>query len=319
MPNETEVPEDEVQTVRQHLVKKRDEELKRVESDAEVEIISAVRGGAASPVTPTRLVASDSFCFSCHKGIGCWNQCCLGADITLTPYDILRLTRHLNMRAADFLAEYTVPAYWNKNGLPVAKLKMGGADGAGACSFMTDDGCSVYADRPATCRYYPLGLATVKMKGGEDQEDFFFLVKETHCEGHRETKELTVDAFRAEQGVDAYDDVNRGWMDIMMKMASWKVLGGPWGKEPSAQTKQMFFMVSTDVDALRRFVFDTKFLDSYEIDAGTVRELRKNDEALLQLGFDWMKSVMFNENTLSLKEKVLQQAMARARQETGAT
>jgi len=28
----------------------------------------------------------------------------------------------------------------------------------------------------------------------------------------------------------------------------------------------MFFMVSTDVDAFRQFVFETKFLDTYAID-----------------------------------------------------
>jgi len=41
-----------------------------------------------------------------------------------------------------------------------------------------------------------------------------------------------------------------------MKMASWQSIGGPGGKEIPAQTKQMFFAISTDV-------------------------------ALLQLGFDW--------------------------------
>ncbi|MDH5747925.1 MAG: YkgJ family cysteine cluster protein [Rhodospirillales bacterium] len=287
----------------------------------ELEIFDAVRdlGSADNPVQPTRLNSEDSFCFSCHKGISCWNKCCTGADITLTPNDILRLCKHLDMSPTDFLREYTVPAFWEQAGLPIAKIKMSGADGKGPCPFVADEGCTVYENRPVTCRYYPLGLASVKPKGADVKEDFNFLVKEAHCKGHEESKELSVSAFKSEQGIEEYDLVNRGWIDILMKMASWKHLGGPNGKDVSPQTKQMFFMVSTDVDTLRKFVLETKFLESYEIDPEAVEIIKADDHALLQLGFDWMKNVMFNEPTISLKEEVLRSAMAKAREELGAT
>jgi len=29
--------------------------------------------------------------FRCHKDVKCWNACCSNIDITLTPYDVLRL------------------------------------------------------------------------------------------------------------------------------------------------------------------------------------------------------------------------------------
>ncbi len=289
------------------------------DKETEVEIINAVRASSDNPVTPTRLTGKDDFCFSCHSGVSCWNECCHGADITLTPFDILSLSRRLDLRPSEFLLEYTVPDMWERAELPVAKMKMSGADGKGACSFMTDEGCSVYDDRPVTCRYYPLGSASVKMKGDEEKQDFFFLVKEDHCQGHKEDKKQTVADFRSEQGVGLYDEVNRGWIDILMKMASWKNLGGPHGKDLAPQVKQMFFMVSTDVDALRKFVFETKFLDTYEIDEETVEILKINDEALLQLGFDWMQNVMFQEETLSLKKTVLQGAIAKARNDLGAS
>jgi len=151
----------------------------REEQETEVEIIKAVRGAADTPVLPVRLGPQDRFCFSCHKDVPCWNACCHGADVMLTPYDILRMSKHLGIRPSEFLLEYAVPDIWDKGNLPVAKLKMGGKDGQGACSFMADEGCTIYEDRPATCRYYPLGLATVKMKGQDEKEDFHFLVKET--------------------------------------------------------------------------------------------------------------------------------------------
>jgi len=296
------------------------EEMARREQDAEVEIFDGVRGQDGGPVLPVRLQPQDMFCFSCHRGVSCWNKCCYGTDVTLTPHCILRLSRRFELKPAEFLERYTVPGIWEKAGLPVAKLKMGGEGGEGPCIFLHEqDGCTVYEDRPATCRYYPLGLAAIKLKDSQEKANFHFLVKEPHCKGHDEDKLQTVEQFRREQEVQAYDEVNEGWMDILMKMASWKTLGGPQGRDVSAQTKQMFYMVSTDVEAFRRFVFQTKFLQVYEIDPEAIEALKFDDIVLLKLGFDWLKNVLFNEPTVSLRESVLKEAIAATRSEIGAT
>lgn len=289
---------------------------REAEADMSVEIIDGVRGDG--PVTPVRLQAGDSFRFSCHKGVSCWNACCHGTDITLTPFDILRLSRRLNLRPAGFLASFTLPSVWDKAGLPVARLRM--ADEADSpCVFLDDEaGCTVYEDRPASCRYYPLGLAAVKMKGHEAPEDFYFLVREAHCKGHDEAQEQTVAEFRRQQGIEPYDEQNRGWIHILMKMTSWKTLGGPWGREPDARTRKMFFMATTDVDAFRRFVFETRFLNTYEIDAGMIERLKGDDELLQRLAFDWLRNVLFNEPTIALRAEVLQEAIGRARRDLGA-
>jgi Fe-S-cluster containining protein len=277
-----------------------------------------VFGGSAFPVQPVRLTPEDTFSFRCHKGVSCWNRCCHGADITLTPYCILRLSRRLGMKAADFLLQHTVPAMHDKADLPVAKIKFGGDDGKGPCPFSTPDGCSVYEDRPATCRFYPLGMVSMKMKDMEGKEDFFFLVKEEHCQGHCDSKTQNVGEFRAEQGVADYERVSRGWIDILMKMASWKVLGGPMGKAPAPQTKKMFFMATTDVDAFRRFVFESRFLQSYDVAPEAVEMIKTDDEALILLATDWLKNVLFNEPTIVLKEQVMKDAIAKARESMGA-
>lgn len=288
------------------------------EPDLQLEVFDAVRGEGGTPVNPVRLDAEDTFRFRCHKGVSCWNQCCHGADITLTPYDILRLSKHFGVRPAEFLAQYTVPATFDKSNLPVAKLRMGGADGKGACAFMTDAGCSVYDARPATCRYYPLGVVSMKMKDGDSKEDFNFIVTEPHCKGHDEDQVQNVGTYKVEQQVTDNERVDRGWIDILMKMASWSTMGGPMGKAPSLATRKMFFMATADVDAFRNFVLNTRFLDSYEIAPEAVDIIKTDDEALLLLGYDWLKAVLFNEPTLTLKEHVLQQAIAKARTDMGA-
>ena len=287
--------------------------------EIEVEIFDGVRQADGDPVEPVRLQANDSFCFSCHQSISCWNSCCHNADVTLTPADILMLTKKLDIQPGEFLARYTVPAIWDKSDLPVAKLLSDEAN-QGACVFLAGDkGCGVYDARPATCRYYPMGLASIKMAESHNKEDFYFLVKESHCKGHEEKKTQTVSGFRVQQGVEALDEINRGWIDIMMKMTSWRSVGGPNAKKISTQAKKMFFLVSTDVGAFRRFVFETKFLDTYAIDEAVIEELKTNDIALLQLGFDWLKNVLFNEKTINMKEDVLQAAIARGRSDMGAT
>ncbi|MBF0560955.1 MAG: YkgJ family cysteine cluster protein [Alphaproteobacteria bacterium] len=287
-----------------------------LDKEIKADIFSGMSG---NPVVPVQLRPEDTFCFSCHKGVPCWNACCHGADITLTPLDILRLSEGFGIRPREFLAKYTVPAMWEAADLPVAKIKMGGDDGKGPCPFMTGDGCSVYAHRPATCRYYPLGLASVKMKGAETRDDFHFLVKETHCQGHASTKEMTVAEYCAEQGLTGHEAVDRGWIDIIMKMASWQGVGGPMGQGVTSQTKKMFFMVSTDVDGLRSFVFTTKFLETYDIAPEDIEALKTDDEGMLRLGLDWMKNVLFNEKTLAMKEAVLRASIAKIREETGAS
>lgn len=289
------------------------------EAEVEVKLFDAVRDQSDFPVEPVRLTPQDTFAFRCHKGVSCWNRCCHGADITLTPNCILRLSRRLDMKPADFLREYTVPDMFQKTELPVAKLKMGGEDGKGPCPFVTEEGCSVYDDRPATCRYYPLGVVSMKMKDAEAKEDFHFLVREPHCRGHDEPREISVAGFREEQEVEEYERVNRGWVDILMKMASWSSLGGFGGKAPTPQTRQMFFMATTDVESFRRFVLESSFLRKYQVDPEAVEQIKTDDEVLLQLAYDWLKHILFNEPTIALKEEVLQEAIARAREELGAS
>jgi Fe-S-cluster containining protein len=294
---------------------------RKAEADMETPIVSALKDTTPEPVQPVRYQASDSFCFNCHKGVSCWNVCCHDTDITLTPYDLLRLARHFDARPAEIVRLFGTPAVHDKSGMPIVKLKMldRPATKGKPCVFVDEvDGCTVYENRPAACRYYPLGLAAVKMKGHEEPEDFYFLVKEPHCRGHEEKKTQTVAHFREEQGVEAYDDANRGWIHILMKLASWKTLGGPWGREPDERVKRMFYMASSDIDAFRNFVFNSTFLDKYAIEPAMREELATNDEALLKLAFDWLRNVIFNEPTIALKDDVLKSAIARAQRDMGA-
>jgi uncharacterized protein len=294
---------------------------RQAEIDLDVPIVTAMREAAERPVVPVRLTASNSLCFDCHKGVSCWNECCHDTDITLTPHDLIRIGRAVNMTPGAAARMFGREAVHDASGMPVLKLKrVDNGEARRPCVFVDPvEGCTIYADRPAACRYYPLGLASVKMKGRDAPEDFYFLIKEPHCKGHEEPREQTVADFRAEQGVEPYDEHNRGWIHILMKLASWKTIGGPVGKEPDERTKKMFLMATTDLDAFRRFVFDTSFLDRFAVDPAMYAELATDDEALLKLALDWLRAILFNEPTLPLRENVLHEAIAQARAGLGGT
>jgi Fe-S-cluster containining protein len=190
--------------------------------------------------------------------------------------------------------------------LPVITLKML-SDEKKSCPFLTPGGCTVYEDRPNICRYYPVGMATLRNKESEGGKDeFYFLTKEDHCKGFEEDKEWTIAEWRKDQEADLYDDMNRGWMDVLIKKKSFGEKGFPDIKN------KMFFMVSTDTDYFRAFVFESSFLEVYDIPAERIEKLRTDDNELLRLSYEWLRSAMFAEETLKFKEGVLEARKERA-------
>ncbi|MBF0628425.1 MAG: YkgJ family cysteine cluster protein [Magnetococcales bacterium] len=245
---------------------------------------------------PVRMEGNTPFCFRCHPEIACFNACCSNIEIILTPYDMLRLRKRLNITADEFLYQYATPYTLTKGQLPVSLIRMDPA--TGKCPFNTPQGCSVYEDRPVTCRYYPIGLALMHKERTTGNEAFYYLVKESYCQGHQETTEWTVDSWRQDQGSDGYDARNQGWMDIILKRRS---AGDE--VQTSLQLSEFFYMASANPDEFRRFVFESTFLSRFDVPEATIEQLRTNDEALLDFAFDWLKTILFGDKKVALKPK----------------
>lgn len=248
-----------------------------------------------SDLVPTILDPNAEIQFSCHKGISCFNACCKHADIQLTPYDIIRLKDNLGISGTDFLKKHTVPFEMDKDGMPGVKLR---TDNDGACLFVTDEGCSVYADRPTACRYYPVGHMAVHMAGTTEDETRFFLVQEDHCKGHEEDRTISISDYRKEQGVEQYDQLNREWMQLILKKKS----AGPTIGRPSDTSLQFFFMCSYDIDRFRRYVLSDSFRASYDLEDSFYETMEKEDVALMQFGSRLLKQVLFGDQTIAEKK-----------------
>jgi Fe-S-cluster containining protein len=253
-----------------------------------------------SNMVPTMLDLGSRLRFSCHKGISCFNACCKQADVTLTPYDIIRLKDHLGKSATDFLKEHTVPFRMDKEGLPGVKLR---TTDEGACLFMTEQGCSVYKDRPTACRLYPLGHMSMLATGSKTDETHYFLIKEDHCKGHEEDQEQSIAEYLKEQETADYDEMNREWLQLMLKRRS---MGPTVGRPPEA-TLQMFFMCSFDMDRFRRFVLSENFRNTYDLEDSVYEVFEKEDISLMLFGVRFMKQAFFGERTIPEKERAWEQ------------
>ncbi len=241
-------------------------------------------------IEPVRLGLESRFKFRCHKDVSCFTRCCRGISIILTPYDIILLKKRLDLTSGQFLALYTVPQLLEKTDLPLVLLKLLDDDSR-SCPFVRDDGCLVYTDRPTTCRYYPVGVASLSHKEGADDEGFYIMIEEPHCKGFEEDRNWTVGEWRRDQGVDVHDEINAGWTDLVVRKRSF-----PMNVQLTEKAKQLFFMVSYDIDRFREFVLESSFLTRYPIDDQTLEKIKTDDVALLAYGMTWLKSVLFKEN-----------------------
>lgn len=271
------------------------------------------RSAEKSMIEPTKYTPDSRFRFQCHKGVKCFTLCCRGISIVLPPYDIIRIKNRLKMSSEEFLQKYTKLDFLGQTQLPVISLKMLDEKDE-RCPFVTPDGCTIYSDRPSTCRYYPIGMTTCKEqnKEGVRKEDFYFMVRENHCLGFQEDKEWTVEEWRKDQGVDIYDEKNRGWMEIILRKKSY----GPTA-ELGKNAIQMFFMVYSDIDKFKQFVFESSFLEKYDIGDETIAKIKRDELELMKFGFDWLKSALFGAEAVKLKDEVLQAKVQDLREKAG--
>lgn len=258
-------------------------------------------------VEPREYSGEDRFRFRCYPGIGCFTRCCSGIRINLTPYDIWRLKNRLNLSYEEFLTRYTEPASIDRTPLPIVVIKLQEDDDK-SCPFLTPEGCTVYDDRPSTCRYYPIGRAHMKKLDHTGLREFFIKINEDHCMGHTEEKEWTIDEWRQDQGSDLYDEITRDWLEVVIKAKSLGMM------EFSKGSLDLFFMVSSNLDMFRKFVFESRFLDSYEIDPGLVEQIKNDELELLKFSLKWLRFTMFGEGDFSVRDAARQKAEERRKQ-----
>lgn len=248
-----------------------------------------------------RMNKESKFNFSCHTGISCFNMCCTDVNIFLTPYDVIRLKNKLGISSQEFLDKYTFLPIDESQNHPVVMLKMNG-DEKKSCPFVRENGCSVYGDRPWSCRMFPLGVASPKVSRGDDGGKFYFMIEEPVCKGYMEHKDQAVGDWIKEQGIEEYAEMGELFKEISLH---------DYFKEKKQLTPaklEMFYTVCYNIDKFREFVFDSTFLKRFEVDEEIVNEIRKDDEELLKFGFTWLRYSLFGEKTMRVKAGSIDQS-----------
>jgi Fe-S-cluster containining protein len=205
----------------------------------------------------------------------------------LTPYDILRLKNHLGMSANDFLARYCSEHTGPESGLPIITLKPKDVPQL-SCPFVTPAGCSVYADRPSSCRTYPLVRAISKSRETGTVSEHFMVIKEPHCLGFHERKEQTVRQWIERQGIAVYNEFN----DMLMEIISLKnsMIPGPL----DIKSRYIFQLALYDLDNFRYQLFANDLMNDFDVDQKLLEETKTSDVALLMLGLAWVKRELFD-------------------------
>jgi len=225
------------------------------------------------------LAPESVFSFNCHSGLKCWGECCKNPNLFLTPYDVLRMRQSLKMKSGEFLARFTESYIGADFGLGVVRMKL---DDKGQCPFLSEQGCSVYPDRPTSCRTYPIGQGVSSGGGKQAPGKVFFKVKEEHCLGWQEQTNWTVETWLEDQDVFTHNKEN----EFAAHLAFHPALGNP--EEMDEKTVSMIFMSLYDLDRFREFVFKSSFLTKFEPEEALLRRAEVDDEALLDLGKRWV-------------------------------
>jgi Fe-S-cluster containining protein len=247
-----------------------------------------------------RLGPDDAFQFACHPGVPCFNLCCGDVNIFLSPYDVLRMKRRLGMKSGDFLDKYTFLPVQKDMKTPVVMLRMND-DEAKSCPLLTDGGCGVYSDRPWPCRMYPLGLAAQKdTPDGWQGERFYFLLEEEGCQGRSQPQQWTVRQWMDNQGIDEYDRWGEQYKELALHEYFEK------GGVLSPEKTHMFYTACYDLDKFREFVFGSTLLQRFEVDEDFIEEMKYDDEGLLRFAFLWLRFSLFGEDTVRVREDVLE-------------
>ena len=232
-----------------------------------------------------RQVEQDQqFCFACHPGVPCFTECCRELDLALTPYDVLRLKKRLQVQSGSLLEQYVIIEWDDRLVFPQCYLTMVD-DGRASCVFVSPDGCTVYEDRPGACRAYPIGRGV----SSQDSKEHYVLVEEPHCKGFAESTSQTPHHYLRDQGLEDYSRHNDAMMSILQHEKVQQ------GFRPNRQQLDQFIMALYNLDLFRQEMSDGRISMKRPLNSAELQGLAGNEEQLLFLGINWLKQEIFGE------------------------
>lgn len=242
------------------------------------------------PKNVKRIEPDESFCFACHPAVPCFTDCCRQLELALTPYDVLRLKKACGLRSEEFLDRYVIIEQEDHETFPRFYLTMVD-DGRESCVFVAKTGCTVYEDRPAACRAYPLGRAAIRQPD-DSMEEFFVILQESHCCGFQEQQEQNPASYSSDQGLASYNRLNDAMATILQHDQIRQ------GRKFSADQVDQFIQALYNLDQFRTLLLAGETPEAIPFDEPTRLRL-EDDEELLLYAINWLQAILFEAKTSS--------------------
>lgn len=230
------------------------------------------------------LKEGDRFSFRCHPEIVCFNRCCRNLNLFLYPYDVIRLKKFLGISSNTFLDKYVDIVSRPQNFFPEVLLRMS-ENAEKTCPFLLESGCSVYPDRPDSCRTFPVEQGILYDAHTRKDTPFYLFRPPDFCQGQNEKEAWTVQDWISDQDAKVYSRMTIRWAELKRLFQN-----DPWGPEgPEGPRAKMAFMAAYNIDRFRDFVFESSFLQRYKIKTTVLKKIKADETELLKLGFAWIK------------------------------
>ncbi len=143
------------------------------------------------------------------------------------------------------------------------------------------------ADRPSSCRVYPIARAISRNRKTGKVSEHFALIREPHCLGFQQSKTQTVRQWLEDQALDAYNQLN----DLFLEIISLKnrCRPGPLDLRP----KLVFHIALYDMDAFRVQIFQKGLIDDLNLEPELLEVLKNDEVELRKFGHWYVKAQIF--------------------------
>lgn len=154
----------------------------------------------------------EKFSFHCTQ----CGACCINReDILLTPKDVFRMAKELQMTQKGFVEKHCDIYVGSDSRIPLVHLQPSGKDKH--CPLLQNKHCIVHSVKPTVCALFPLGRGMRFKDEQQEAFEFSYFLQEIDC-GDR-SEEFTVREWLARFGMQPEDEFSIQWMLFVSKLS----------------------------------------------------------------------------------------------------